>query len=92
MSTSKIEISLEDQEKRDLEKNAKAIGLSVSEAIKMMITQFNNSYPINRDVMVLPYEIEKSMLIAKAEEFGLIEDSSEEIDDINTLKHRWLNN
>lgn len=98
MSTSQIGIRIDDKDKRELEKNAKAIGLTAASAIKMMIFKFNHdkgfSYPINRkdsanDGRGLPSEVEKAMIKALAEEYGLIDDTSEKVNNIDELRKRW---
>jgi len=97
MATSQIGIRLDEQEKKEFEKNAKAIGLTTSTAIKMFIAKFNLdkgfSYPITSqredEIVRLPPEIEKAMVIAKAEELGLLDDSSEPVHDIQELRKRW---
>ncbi|BDR57673.1 hypothetical protein [Xylocopilactobacillus apicola] len=95
MSTTEIKIELDELEKRKLEKNANSMGLSVEAVIKLMIDQFNRSCRIKRkdsldDFSTLPREVEEAMLIAKAEEFGLIKDTSEEVHNIESLRRRWL--
>lgn len=98
MATAQIGVRLSEKEKNELEKNAEAIGLTAQSAIKVMISQFNHdkgfSYPINRkdsldDIHKLPHEVEKAMLIAKAEEYGLIDDTSEDVKSIDDLRKRW---
>lgn len=97
MPTSQLGIRLDDQEKRDLERNAKALGLNASSAIKMMIAQFNHDkgfrFPINRKDSIdkvdhLPAEVEKAMVLAKAEEYGLVEDTSKNVDSVDDLRKR----
>jgi DNA-damage-inducible protein J len=91
-------IRLEDKEKAELEKNAHALGLTAASAVKMMIAQFNYDkgfrFPINRrdsldKVEKLPKEVEKALLVAKAEELGLIKDTSETVENIDDLRKRW---
>lgn len=97
MATTQIGIRLSQKEKSELEKNAQAIGLTAQSAIKVMISQFNHDkgfkYPITRkasldEVKELPEEVEKAMLIAKAEEYGLIKDTSEDVTSVADLRKR----
>lgn len=98
MAMSQITIRLDEQEKKKFEKNAEAIGLTTSTAIKMFIAKFNLdkgfSYPItsqNEDEIVrLPPEIERAMVITKAEELGLLDESSEPVHDIQELRKKWM--
>ena len=98
MPTSQLGIRLDNKEKSELEKNAHALGLSASSAVKMMISQFNHDkgfrYPVNRmdsldKVDKLPAEVEKAMVLAKAEEYGLVKDTSEDVKNIDDLRQRW---
>lgn len=97
MTISQIIIQLDEQEKRKFEENAKAIGLTTSTAIKIFIAKFNLdkgfSYPITSqradEIVRLPPEIEKAMVIAKAEELGLLDESSEPVHDIQELRKKW---
>lgn len=98
MATTQIGIRLSKKEKSELEKNAEAIGLTAQSAIKVMISQFNHDkgfkYPITRktsldNVEKLPEEVEKAMLLAKAEEYGLIKDTSEDVESVADLRKRW---
>lgn len=95
MALSQIGFWLDEKEKREFEKNAKAIGLTPSMALKMFITKFNRdkgfSYPVNaKDTPPLPEAVEKAMLIAKAEELGLLADTSEQVTDFQALRQRWV--
>jgi DNA-damage-inducible protein J len=98
MTTTQIGIRIDENEKKELEKNAKALGLTASSAIKMMIAKFNYdkgfSVPMTTkdsldNYQKLPPEVEKAMFIAKGEELGLIKDTSEPVTDFEKLKDRW---
>ena len=93
--SSLLGIRLDKKEKEELEKNARALGISGATAVKMMISQFNHdkgfSYPLNRKDSLnkleeLPEEVEKAMITAKAEELGLIKDTSVEVNNLNEWK------
>ncbi len=99
MTDKTIEIRLSKKEKVEFEQNAKNIGLTAAAAIKVFITKFNYDqgfgYPVitkkvSKGVSHLPIEVEKALLIARAEELGLLEDNSEMVDDIQGLRLRWL--
>ncbi len=98
MATSEIVIRLDDKEKHEFEQNAKAIGITTSSAIKMFIAKFNCdkgfSYPVTAKESIKtrksPEEVEKALVIAKAEELGLLEDTSERVTNIQNLRHRWV--
>jgi DNA-damage-inducible protein J len=94
MTTAQIGIRLDEKEKREFEKTANALGLSTSTAIKMFIAKFNRDkgfdFPITLDnASKLPEEVEKAMIIAKAEEFGIINDTSEKVTDFKSLRDKW---
>lgn len=98
MASAQIGVRLDEKEKDEFEQNAKKIGLTASAAIKMFIAKFNYdkgfSYPVTTKkaestVSQLPVEVEKALLIARAEELGLIEDNSEKVTDIESLRLRW---
>lgn len=101
MSTIQFGIRLDKKEKQELDDNAKKIGLTAATAVKMLISQFNQdkrfSYPVNRKEdnisdTNLPSEVEKGIVIAKAEELGLIKDSSIKVDNLDDWKKRWTEN
>ncbi|GAB2027394.1 type II toxin-antitoxin system RelB/DinJ family antitoxin [Lactovum odontotermitis] len=94
MATAQIGIRLDEKEKREFEQTANALGLTASTAIKMFIAKFNRDkgfdFPITLDtVPKIPEEVERAMIIAKAEELGLIADESEKVTDIRALRKRW---
>jgi DNA-damage-inducible protein J len=77
MATSQIGIRIDEIEKKEFEKTANSLGISPSSAIKMFIAKFNRDkgfgYPITlSNVAEIPEEVEKAMLIAKAEEYGFL--------------------
>lgn len=98
MSTIQFGIRLDKKEKQELDDNAKQIGLTAATAVKMLISQFKGfSYPVNRKEdnisdTNLPSEVEKAIVIAKAEELGLIKDSSIKVDNLDDWKKRWTEN
>ncbi|MCI1664541.1 type II toxin-antitoxin system RelB/DinJ family antitoxin [Bifidobacterium crudilactis] len=94
MSTVQIGIRIDEQEKREFEETATALGISPTAAIKMFIAKFIRDKGINfpvtlNDEVRLPEEVEKAMIIAKAEEYGLLPDTSETVSDISSLRSRW---
>lgn len=94
MATAQIGIRLDEKEKREFEETANALGLTASTAIKMFIAKFNRDkgfgFPMTLDdTHRLPEEVEKAMIIAKAEELGLLQDESERVTDIRALRKRW---
>ncbi|MDF7669337.1 hypothetical protein [Lactobacillus sp. ESL0703] len=100
MATVQIGVRLSEKEKNEFENNAKAIGLTASAALKVFIAKFNHdkgfSYPITAEDNLnsadrLPKEVENAMIIAKAEELGLIDDTSESVTSIEDLRKRWEN-
>jgi len=98
VATSRIAIRLDDKEKHEFEQNAKAIGITTSSAIKMFIAKFNRdkgfSYPVTAKKSIetrkLPEEVEKALVIAKIEELGLLEDTSEKVTNVQNLRNRWV--
>ena len=75
--------------------------MTAAKVVKILISQFNHdkglSYPVNRKETDrldknLPSEVEKAMVIAKAEELGLIKDSSIKVDNLDDWKKRWTEN
>ena len=98
MSTIQFGIRLDKKEKQELDDNAKQIGLTAATAVKMLISQFKGfSYPVNRKEdnisdTNLPSEVEKAIVIAKAEELDLIKDSSIKVDNLDDWKKRWTEN
>lgn len=98
MATVQLGIRLDEKEKQELERNAKALGLNAATAVKMLISQFNYdkgfSVPINRKesldtVEKFPKSVETAMLLAAAEEAGLVEDESIEVTDLDAWRKRW---
>ena len=97
MTSSQIRIRLSKQEKSEFEKNAQTIGLTTSAAIKLFIAKVNRDKGFSDrlprkdsdEISKLPLAVEKAMLIAKAEEVGLLEDTSERIGSIVELRQRW---
>lgn len=98
MATVQLGIRLDEKEKQELERNAKALGLNAATAVKMLISQFNYdkgfSVPINRKASLdtpakLPKSIEKAMLLAAAEEAGVVNDESIEVTDLDAWRQRW---
>ncbi|MDR3190495.1 MAG: type II toxin-antitoxin system RelB/DinJ family antitoxin [Lactobacillaceae bacterium] len=94
MTMAQIGIRLDEREKIEFEKIANSLGMSTTTAIKMFIAKFNRDkgfdYPVTLDnINKLPEEVEKAMIIAKAEEYGILIDQSETVDDISELKKRW---
>ena len=101
MSTIQFGIRLDKKEKQELDENAKQIGLTAATAVKMLISQFNHdkgfSYSVNRKETDtsdtnLPPEVEKARVLAKAEELGLVKDSSIKVDNLDDWKKRWTEN
>ena len=101
MSTVQFGIRLDKKEKQELDDNAKQIGLTAATAVKMLISQFNHDKGFNYSVnhketdtsdTNLPPELEKAMVLAKAEELGLIKDSSIKVDNLDDWKKRWTEN
>ncbi|MDR1013067.1 MAG: type II toxin-antitoxin system RelB/DinJ family antitoxin [Lactobacillales bacterium] len=96
MATVQIGIRIDEKEKREFEATANALGLTASTAIKMFIAKFNRDkgfdFPVTlANVEKIPEEVEKAMIIAKAEEYGLIPDESETVTDLSSLRQRWDN-
>jgi len=60
----------------------------------MLIAKFNRDkgfgFPITLDAAgKLPEEVEKEMIAAKAAEYGLLPDESEQVNSIRKLRDRW---
>jgi len=96
LATAQIGIRIDSEQKREFEQTAKALGLSSSTAIKMLISKFNRDkgfgFPVTLDAIEkLPEEVEKAMIIAKAADYGLLADESEPVKSIKELRNRWAN-